>query len=172
MPDIRSRVKELRHVSAQSLIPNGKNWRTHPPSQRAALEGMLAEIGFADAILVRETPDGLVICDGHLRSDLMGKADVPVLILDLDEAEADKLLLTLDPLAAMAGRDQEKLMTLLEATAFDAAAVNAMMEALANGERYPMPDLSAPEEFPAVDEGLETAYKCPSCNYEWSGKPN
>lgn len=169
MPDIRSRVKELRHVPAQSLIPNGKNWRTHPPSQRAALEGILGEIGFADAILVRETPDGLVICDGHLRSDLMGKADVPVLILDLDEAEADKLLLTLDPLAAMANADHDKLLGLLEATSFDSEAVNKMLESLANGETDFMPPLFEPvgeDEQGRLDEKKKV--ECPECGHEFA----
>lgn len=32
------------------------------------------------------------------------------------------------------------------------------------------PDEPLPE-FPEVDEDLETQYKCPSCSYEWSGKP-
>ncbi len=26
-------------------------------------------------------------------------------------------------------------------------------------------------EFPDVDENIETAYQCPKCSYEWSGKP-
>ncbi|MEK7153632.1 MAG: hypothetical protein AAB834_06790, partial [Patescibacteria group bacterium] len=29
-----------------------------------------------------------------------------------------------------------------------------------------------PEEFPVYDETLETAFKCPKCAYEWSGKPS
>ena len=28
-----------------------------------------------------------------------------------------------------------------------------------------------PSEFPDVDENIETAYQCPKCSYEWSGKP-
>jgi hypothetical protein len=43
---------------------------------------------------LRELPDGqLVLIDGHLRRDTMPEAVVPVLVLDLDEDEADKLLL-------------------------------------------------------------------------------
>ena len=30
---------------------------------------------------------------------------------------------------------------------------------------------TAPSEFPDVDENIETAYQCPKCGYEWSGKP-
>ena len=111
---IRNRVKELRHVPASDLRPNPKNWRTHPTAQRDALRGILAEVGMADAVLARELPDGsLMLIDGHLRAETLGDGDVPVLVLDVNEAEADKLLATLDPLAAMADSDAAKLDELL-----------------------------------------------------------
>lgn len=113
MPDIRDRVKEFRRVPASELRLNPKNWRTHPQAQRSALRGVLAEVGFADAVLAYETADGLTLIDGHLRVDEMGEREVPVLVLDVTEAEADKLLLTLDPLAALAGRDEAALEQLL-----------------------------------------------------------
>ena len=165
---IKDRIKELRRVPANTLIPNPKNWRGHPPSQRAAMRGVLEEIGFADAILVRETPDGLMICDGHLRTDLMGQAEVPVLVLDLDDREADQLLATFDPLGAMASADQEKLLTLLEDTRFNDQAVNAMLEALANGEQYPMPEFlpATLEEQGRLDE--KSKVQCPECGHEFT----
>jgi hypothetical protein len=46
---IKDRIKELRRVPANTLLANPKNWRGHPPSQRAAMRGVLEEIGFADA---------------------------------------------------------------------------------------------------------------------------
>ena len=101
---IKDRVKELRRVKASELIANPRNWRRHPKDQADAMRGVLAEIGFADALLVRGTPEGLQLIDGHLRADITGDTPVPVLVLDVTEAEADKLLVTLDPLAAMAGR--------------------------------------------------------------------
>jgi len=113
--NIRNRVKELRHVPASDLRPNPKNWRTHPTAQRDALRGILAEVGMADAVLARELEDGsLMLIDGHLRAETVADATVPVLVLDVNEAEADKLLATLDPLAAMAGKDAEQLASLLE----------------------------------------------------------
>jgi len=112
--NIRNRVKELRHVPASDLRPNPKNWRTHPTSQRDALRGILAEVGMADAVLARELSDGsLMLIDGHLRAETLGDGRVPVLVLDVNEAEADKLLATLDPVAAMAGKDAEQLAALL-----------------------------------------------------------
>jgi hypothetical protein len=108
-------VKELRYVAASQLQPNPKNWRTHPEGQQNALRGILAEIGFASAVLARETPEGgLRLIDGHLRTETMGDALVPVLVLDVNEAEADKLLATIDPLGAMAEADTDKLRALLE----------------------------------------------------------
>ena len=113
--NIRNRVKELRYVPASQLQPNPKNWRTHPEGQANALRGILAEVGIAGAVLAYETPEGgLKLIDGHLRAETLGNADVPVLVLDVNEAEADKLLATIDPLGAMAEADADKLRELLE----------------------------------------------------------
>lgn len=144
--NIRDRIVDLRRVPASELLPNPRNWRTHPRSQQDALRGVLAEIGFADALIARETDDGLQLIDGHLRADVMGQETVPVLVVDLTTEEADKLLVTLDPLAAMANTAQDQLLGLLAETRFEAEAVNAMLEALANGERQPMPELYEPSD--------------------------
>src|ERR1700677_3583989 len=107
---IRDRIRELRRVRARDLLPNPKNWRRHPKAQANALRGLLEEVGYADALLARQLPDGsLMLIDGHLRSETTPDFEVPVLILDLDEAEADKLLLTLDPLASLAESDAERI---------------------------------------------------------------
>src|SRR5436309_2432480 len=92
----RDRIVELRRVPASELLPNPKNWRRHPERQRAVLRALLAEVGFADALIARERDDGsLVLIDGHLRQSLRRRGEVPVLVVDLDEEEADKLLAAL-----------------------------------------------------------------------------
>lgn len=111
---IRDRIKEFRRVPAADLHPNPKNWRTHSTSQQDALRGVLAEVGVADAVLARELEDGsLMLIDGHLRAETLSGNTVPVLVLDVSEPEADKLLATLDPLSGMAGSDAVKLDALL-----------------------------------------------------------
>lgn len=92
---------------------------------------MLSEIGYADALLARETPDGLQLLDGHARAETTPDAIVPVLILDVNDAEADKLLATLDPLAAMATVDSAKLEDLLSTIETQSAAVEEMLRELA-----------------------------------------
>ncbi len=89
---IRDRIVELRRVRARDLLPNPKNWRKHPAVQASALRAMLEDIGYADALLVRETPVGLMLIDGHLRAERTPDEEVPVLVLDVSDAEADKLL--------------------------------------------------------------------------------
>jgi DNA modification methylase len=134
---IRDRVRELRRVKASELVPNPKNWRRHPKEQSAALKGLLAEIGYADALIARELPDGrLMLIDGHLRAETTKNAMVPVLVLDVTESEADKLLLTLDPLAAMAQADQDQVRALLETVRTDSQAVAALLERVAGQEAW------------------------------------
>ena len=110
---IRNRIKELRQVKASELLPNPRNWRRHPAGQADALRGALAEIGYADALIAYETPDGLMLIDGHLRAETTPDMEVPVLITDLNEKEANLLLTTLDPLATMATTDHEALTALM-----------------------------------------------------------
>jgi DNA modification methylase len=56
---------------------------------------------------------------------------VPVLVVDLSEAEADKLLLTLDPLAAMAEADATRVAELLSTLGTESEAVAALLERIA-----------------------------------------
>jgi hypothetical protein len=126
---IRDRIRELRRVRAGDLVPNPKNWREHPEEQRAALRAQLSDIGYADAPLARELPDGrLMLIDGHLRQEeTPPDQEIPVLIVDCDEAEADRLLATLDPLSSMARTNEAKLSELLASLGEGAAAIQAMI---------------------------------------------
>jgi len=132
---IRDRIKELRRVKAKELQANPKNWRRHPKAQAAALRALLGEIGYADALIARELPDGrLMLIDGHLRAETTPAQEVPVLVLDVSEAEADKLLASLDPLASMAEPDAERIKTLLATVRTDNEAVLELLRRTA-GER-------------------------------------
>ena len=131
---IRDRIKELRRVKASELLPNPKNWRTHPVAQQDALKGILAEVGFAGAVLVRELDDGsLMLIDGHMRAETTHDQEIPVLVLDVDEAESDKLLATFDPIAAMAESDPHALDALLRNVDTGSEALQKMLAELADG---------------------------------------
>lgn len=128
---IRDRIKELKRVRARDLVPNPKNWRTHPQAQRDALLGVLAEVGYADALLARELPDGrLELIDGHLRAETTPEAIVPVLVLDVNEQEAQQILLTHDPISALAEADRMQLEALLSDCDFESPHVQEMLTQL------------------------------------------
>jgi hypothetical protein len=96
----KNRIKDFRLVPARELILNPLNPRNHPDDQKAAMKAVLGEVGWADTLKARETPDGLELIDGEMRQDM--DEIVPVLVLDVDEAEAELLLSTMDPIGAMA----------------------------------------------------------------------
>lgn len=152
---IRDRIKELRRVRASELLPNPKNWRTHPDRQRDVLKGILSEIGYADALLVRELEDGrLQLLDGHLRAETTPDQEVPVLILDLDQIEADKMLTLLDPLASLAGTNSELLSELVSGIETQSEAVRDLLNEILQTRPGDLPkvgetlkDLDVPELF-------------------------
>jgi len=156
---IRDRIRELRRVPANQLRPNPKNWRTHPDPQRDALRGVLAEIGYADALLTRELPDGtLELIDGHLRAETTPEMEVPVLIVDLTDEEADKLLAVHDPLAAMAETDDELLAELVATVETEN---EALRELLAQPSDDPLPDIEpiAPTDLD-IPESYQVVVEC------------
>jgi DNA modification methylase len=159
--EIRDRVVELRRVRARELVPNPKNWRRHPKAQAEALRGLLGEIGNADALLARELPDGrLQLIDGHLRAETMPDEEVPVLILNLNEEEADRLLLTLDPLATMAMADSERLSALLDSVRTNDPAIQALLDNLRAQEGLLLENLSElTDPEPQVDKAEELRRK-------------
>src|SRR6266702_4009187 len=114
---IRNRIKSHRKVRAGDLMPHEWNFRAHPEAQRAALAGIYHEVGFARSLLTYELPDGrLKLIDGHLRRDLDPNMEVDVEVLDVNDAEARALLLSIDPLAALAQTQEQLLDRLLELT--------------------------------------------------------
>ena len=159
--EIRDRITEFRRVKAKDLVPHELNWRVHTGEQSAALKGLLAEIGFAGALIVRPLGDSkFEILDGHLRAKTVGTMEVPVLVTDLNDEEANKLLLTYDPIASLAESDSNRIRKLLETVHTDSQAVGALLERVAGQEAW---QAAAPSEIldpePRIDEAAELSKK-------------
>jgi hypothetical protein len=130
MTTIRNRIKDHRRVRAGDLVPHELNFRLHPEQQRAALQALYEEVGFARSLLAYELPDGrLKLIDGHLRRELDPEMLVDVEVLDLSDAEARTLLLSIDPLAALAQTNAETHTRLRELTPSRSAALSALWDA-------------------------------------------
>ncbi len=63
-----SRIVGHAEVPPNELVPNPRNWRTHPADQQRAMAGALSEVGWVAEVLVNRTTGHVV--DGHLRLDL------------------------------------------------------------------------------------------------------
>jgi hypothetical protein len=146
---IQNRIKELRTVKASELLANPKNWRNHPAPQKEALKSVLEQVGWADALIVRETANGLELIDGHLRTEVAPEEEIPVLILDVTEEEADLILATFDPLAEMAGTDEQMLMELLNNVEITNEHLAGLLEAKADSFQIDE------AELPSLREGDE-----------------
>ena len=170
MTNFRNRIKALEYVNAADLTPHPGNWREHGKAQADALKGVLAEVGIAGALLAyRSERQGgaLVVIDGHLRKDAAPQ-QWPVLILDVDDAEAAFLLATHDPLAAMATADAGALDALLSSVQSGEAAVMAMLAKLGEDAGIFPPDFEPVDmsEQPRLDEKKRVT--CPECGHEFA----
>ncbi len=143
----RDRIKELRRVKASELIPNPHNWHEHPIEQRQDMVGVLSEIGYADALLARELPDGsLMLLDGHMRSDIAEDDIVPVLIVDLNEKEAKQLVAVHDMLGKKARTNDDVLGDLLAEMEAEDADMRRMLDEMRSDLEFGIP---AEETAPA-----------------------
>lgn len=126
--EIKDRIIERGVVDPKKLVPNPKNWRTHSDRQRAALEGVMEEIGFIQQVIVNRRTGHIV--DGHLRVKTAienGMKEVPVGWVDLTEEEEALALATFDPLGALAGTDAEILDSLLRGVDTENKAVAGLL---------------------------------------------
>src|SRR5207247_4621558 len=131
------------------VVPHELNFRLHPGVQRSAIQALYQEVGFARSLLAYELPDGrLKLIDGHLRRDLDPNMEVEVEILDVNEEEARTLLLSIDPLAALAETQQQLHDRLMEVTPTSSeelkaawqAAVETKMREWGNGAERKSPE--------------------------------
>ena len=123
-------------MDPHELIPNPKNWRTHPKLQEKALEGALEDIGWIQDVIVNERTGKLL--DGHLRVELAkkrGEHKIPVVMVDLSEEEEELALITLDPITAMAEADKDMLNDLIERCKTDNQKVKDLLQNIAEKEK-------------------------------------
>lgn len=120
----RNRIVGEGDEAPDQLLANPLNFRVHTTDQGQALAGAIGTIGWVQRIVVNKRTGHVI--DGHLRvrqAMQRGEETVPVVYVDLDEAEERIALATLDPIAAMAGTDDALLAELLEGIEVEDAAL-------------------------------------------------
>jgi len=161
---VRNRIRAHLRVRAGDLVPHELNPRVHPEAQRQALAALYHEIGFARSLLAYELPDGrLKLIDGHLRRDMDPDMPVDVEVLDVNDAEARALLLSLDPLAQLAGHDQAVLARLRGLTQTSSDALANLWGAVGRSGAAVQETLekTRPQRPPAIPEQFLILVECP-----------
>jgi DNA modification methylase len=126
-----NRIVDHANVAPADLVPNPRNWRTHPAEQQRALSGALSEVGWVTGVVVNRTTGNVV--DGHLRIELAvarQEPTVPVTYVELTEAEEALVLATLDPIGAMANAEATALASLLDGLEPADEALRALLDDL------------------------------------------
>lgn len=163
MLDIRNRITELIRCLPADIDDHPHQWKIHTAQQREVLSGLLTEIGITDALLVWPSARNggrLTAFDGHLRKSLDPDLAWPTLVTDLTDAEADVMLLAVDPLTQLVQTDLPALDTALRQAHSSHAAVMQFLSELAKKEGLYQP---APDSL----ETLEGAYGEPDEEAFW-----
>lgn len=157
------------------IIPDARNARTHSEAQVAQIAASMREWGWTNPLLVDE--DGNLIA-GHgrvLAARQLEFTDAPVMVArGWTEAQKRAYVIADNKLALNAGWDEELLALELGELArldFNLETTGFNLDELALLLPRDGIDVAPPTAFNEYDNDLETAYRCPKCQYEWSGKP-
>ena len=149
----RNRIVGSGEADPAQLAANPMNWRVHPRNQQLALAGSLDEIGWVQQVVVNKQ-SGFVL-DGHARVELAiarAEATIPILLVDLNPDEEALVLASLDPIAAMATADKEKLADLLRALTPTDDGLQALIDDLADQNGIRQLGLTEPDDLPPEPE--------------------
>lgn len=111
---------KIEYISAEDLLPNGRNFRLHPDRQKSAVLKSLEEFGFVSPVIANKRgcePGKYRLTDGHLRRDLKAGEKIPVVVVDWPEEKERRFLLSFDRTTALAEEDEVQLAKLMASLA-------------------------------------------------------
>lgn len=156
----QNRIVRYGVQAADQFTANPNNPRRHPQDQRDAVKGSLDTLGWIAPVIVNSR-SGFTV-DGHERIfQALAQGDdtpVPFIEVDLSDEEEAQALATFDWITQMATYDQDTLTDLLHDIDTDNAALQALLDSMAqeNGidllEDEPLEDAG-----PQIDRGAELA---------------
>lgn len=131
--ELRNRIQGLVYIKGRDVEPSPHNFRKHPQEQRDALRASMGDLGLIAAGIVRKLPDGSYqAVDGHLRAEDNQNVELPWILVDLDEEEAKKAILMLDPIASLATTDAGILDKVLQSVDINDEALQNLCQKLAD----------------------------------------
>jgi hypothetical protein len=135
-------------------------------AQKEAVAASLRELGWIAPVIENKRTGHLI--DGHERVAgkhfQNGDEDVPYVLVDLSEQKEHLALTIFDPIGAMADTDREVLSALMDDVKTSEAALQGLIEDMADAENLLIPD----DEFTEYDESIADDVKkatCPECGH-------
>jgi hypothetical protein len=187
-------------LSIHDLHYDERNARRHTPKNLQMIEDSINELGMGRSILIDEE-NNIIAGNGTVESAILaGKIKVKVVEATGEEivavrrtnlSEEQKVRMALFDNASTDSSEWDvEVLRDLKGDGFDLSGIfhdddlknlhvvgadgktfdGRVKDALTASTEPPPPD-EAPAEFPEVDDDIDTDYRCPNCEYEWSGKP-
>ena len=156
----QNRIVGYGEESPDQLLANPHNHRIHPKRQQDALSGSLETLGVIQTVIVNKATGHIV--DGHLRVTMAlreGQTSIPVTYVELTEAEEAQALLSLDPIAAMAANDRDKVDELLRMVNTDNEQVMKHLADFASENKLNYGQSEQVDAEPQVDRAAELQEK-------------
>lgn len=190
-----SKTRDTEEVAIGTLRPHPQNYRTHPAEQIEHIKRSIEEHGIYRNIITAK--DGTILAGHGVYRAVkeLGYPTIPIIRLpiDRDDPQAKKLLVGDNEIAGLAIDNDEMLADLLQqvrddaeygliGTGFSDDKLGSLLSSLTpeffdededrrNIAGAGARDVEPPDDFASYDDDIETQYCCPSCGYEWSGKP-
>lgn len=164
----------LRRLKLALLRPHPRNPRQHPQPGSPEWETLKASLthDYFDPLVVNvRAPLDLVLVSGHLRHKLLialGFTDADCVVVEYDEpTHLARMLAANNLLGDNIEVDVRSILSDLKDGEVDlslAGFTPTQVDSL-------LAEAQPPDDFPAYDENIPVAHKCPKCSYTWSGKP-
>lgn len=173
---------EIEYVALSDIRGYERNARTHSVDQVAQIVDSIQQFGFTNPVLIDENGE---LIAGHGRkqaASTIGMSEIPAIRLTgLSDEKKRALRISDNQIALNAGWDLELLSEEVQALDLDGFDIDVLgfddefLADLIDGNisaiEYGDDDESPLDKSDNQSDGVDTDYRCPSCGYEWSGKP-
>jgi len=164
---------DLQRLPLSEVTKHPDNPRVHSLEQIKALKYSLSIDGYiAGSMGIQRSTKRLYKGHGVYEALLgIGCKFADFVVKDLTDAETLALLARDNALSDMSTNDPVKLKAISVNLIEMNVPIQRMGYTLERIEAMQSIEVEPPEDFPEYGDDIDTEYKCPKCDYEWSGSP-